>query len=1133
VDITAWLRGLDLTQYEQAFRDNHIGAELLPTLTEADLREIGVASLGHRRRLLAAIAALAGNAAEAGPHAPGPGAATPHAAGAAAATATDSAPAGPQAERRQLTVLFCDLVGSTVLAARLDPEDLHRVTTAYHRGAAEVIGRWGGYVARYMGDGVLAYFGHPQAQEDDPERAAGAGLELVEAVGRLAPPGGSALRARVGIATGLVVVGDVVGGGAEGGAQERGVVGEAPNLAARLQAAAEPDTVVIDAATCRLLGGLFECRELGPVAAKGFPADLRAWRVLRRGGAESRSQALHAAHGAFAPLVGRDEEVGLLLRRWEQAKGGEGRVVLLSGEPGIGKSRLAAELTERLAGEQYARLRYFCSPHHRHSPLFPVVGQIERTAGFDRDDSPGTRLAKLEALLAEAAATRRGDEVALVADLLGLPAGGHNLPPGATPQRLREGLLESLLALVSGLAARRPVLMLCEDAHWIDPTSLELMNLAVERIRRLRVLMLVTFRPEFRPPPWAGLPHVTALALGGLGHREAASLIGRAAGEAALPAAVVEEIVERAGGVPLFVEELTRAAVETGEDGAARALAAAPSPDSPVPAALYASLAARLDRLGPAREVAQIGAAIGREVPYELLAAVARRPEAELRAALDRLVEAGLLFRTGEPPRAVYLFKHALVQDAAYGTLLRARRRELHAGIARALTDLFPEAAEARPEILAHHCAQAGLAEEAAALWGKAGRRAIARSAMAEAVAHLRRALDLLPALPDAPARWRRELDLQTALGNALMAAAGYTAPETGRAYDRARVLCERLGDTLTLALVAIGQCSHHLLRAETEAALGVAEDLLRRAEREGSLEGRLAAHWLIGSTVFQTGDLGRGRAHLDVAAGILEEAGEGAERMAGGKHALVSVPASRGTVMLLLGRYDAAKAQTARALSEARRLERAHLLAHALGMAARHHALLDEETPRPLLDALGEVAAERDFPYWAAELLQHRGLALAEAGETREGLALVREGAARLDGLGAAWHAALALCLAAGLAGGEEGFALVEEASARLARTGLRFFDPEVHRVRGALLAAGGDAAGAEAEFAEAVRVAREQGARHWELRAATGLAGLWRDQGRRAEARGLLAPVHGGFAEELDVPDLRRARALLDGLG
>jgi class 3 adenylate cyclase/tetratricopeptide (TPR) repeat protein len=1118
LDIGTWLRSLGLQRYEEAFRDHHIGAELLTDLTSADLREIGVASLGHRKRLLSAIEALSGSE-EASPLAAEPIPSSPEVPGAPAA-------GGAPAERRQLTVLFCDLVDSAALAVRLDPEDFGGFIRSYQDACAEELGRCGGQVSEFLGDGVLAYFGHPMANEDDADRAVRAGLALVEAVGKLAPPGLPALRARVGIATGLVMV----GGGSANGARDRSPVGGALNLAARLQALAEPGAVVVDAGTRRLLEGLFELADLGPLEAKGLPGRVRAWRVLRRPGAPvgSRSEAIHAAN-APAPLVGRDEEMELLRRHWKQAVAGEGRAVLLSGEPGIGKSRLASSLVEGLAGEPHARLRYFCAPHHQDSPLAPVVAQLARAAGFDRGETPEARLGKLEALLARTAAGQ--DDVALIADLLGLPAvnGGGPPLPALNPQRRRERLLGALLAQFAGLAERQPVLVLFEDAHWIDPTTLELLGMAVERLRRLPALLLVTFRPEFRPP-WAGLPHVTALALGGLGRRDAAALVERTAGDAALADGVVEKIVERAAGVPLFVEELTRAVVEADAQEAdmGSALAAAPLPGSAVPAALHGTLMARLDRLGPAREVAQIGATIGREFTYELLAAVARRPEAELRESLDRLAEAGLVFCTGVPPHATFAFKHALVLDAAYGTLLIARRRELHAAIAQAIETLSPDIAQARPELLAQHFAQAGMAEEAVRRWGAAGKRAIARSAMAEAAAHLRRALEALAAMAETPKRHQCELGLQLELGTALTALHGYAAPETGRVYERARALCEQLGDTPRLVEVAGGQASYHLMRAEVGAALAAAEDLLRRAERDGSLEGRIAAHRLSGIGVFHAGRLEEAREHLEAAAGLLEAAGAEADRLAGGKDALVGVPAHRAAVLGLLGRYGEARKQSRFALAEAERSARPHRSAFTLALVLFFHSLLDEDAP-PLLAALDAIAGEQGFAYMTGHAMMFRGLAKARAGKGQEGIALVRAGAALHDTAGAAWAVPPFLSAVAGLAGGREALAVAEEVFARAEGTGVRFFTPELHRVRGSLLADSGDRIGAEADHAEALRIAREQGAKHWELRTACSLARLWRDAGRPGEARELLAPIYGRFDEGLGTPDLRRAEALL----
>jgi class 3 adenylate cyclase len=641
MNVADWLRGLGLAQYIEAFADNAIDWALLPSLTADDLRDIGVAAVGHRRRLLNAIIALSAPQPE---PPPGPTIAAPG--------SSVLLPSG--AERRQLTVMFCDLVGSTALSARLDPEDLREVIGVYHAAVAEEAARFGGFVAKYMGDGVLVYFGYPQAHEDDAERAVRAGLALSEQVARLET--NARLEARIGIATGLVVVGDLIG---TGESQERGVVGETPNLAARLQGMAPPNGVLIAEATRRLVGDLFDYRDLGAVAVRGFDGPISVWQVLRPSAVESRFEALRAV--ALTPLVGREEELDLLLRRWTRAKSGEGQVVLISGEPGIGKSRLAAAFHERLAGEPHTRLRYFCSPHHQDSALYPFVAQLERAAGFAREDSAETRLDKLEALLAQSGGSP-AETPALFADLLTVPVGKRYPALPADPQRRRELTLAALIGQLDGLARQRPVLIAFEDAHWSDPTSLELLDRVIDRLRRLPVLLVVTYRPEFAPP-WVGQAYVTMLALNRLGWRETAALVAGITEGKTLPATILDHIVERTDGIPLFVEELTKSLLEGGllREEADGYVLDGRLPPLAIPSSLQDSLMARLDRLAPVKEVAQIGAAIGREFCYELLAAVARRGDDELRNALDQLTEAGLVFRRGTPPRATFLFKHALV----------------------------------------------------------------------------------------------------------------------------------------------------------------------------------------------------------------------------------------------------------------------------------------------------------------------------------------------------------------------------------------------------------------------------------------------------------------------------------------
>ena len=610
------------------------------------------------------------------------------------------------------------------------------------------------------------------------------------------------------------MVGEVIG---EGAAQEQAVVGETPNLAARLQSLAEPGTVVIDAATRRLTSGLFEYADLGAIAIKGFAAPVAVARVLRESAAEGRFEALRAAS---TPFVGRDEELALLARRWQQAKAGEGCVVLISGEPGIGKSRLAQVLLERLGAEPHTRLRCFCSPHHQDSALYPTIAQMEHTAGFRRDDTAEQRLDKLEALLARAT-NDLTEPASLIAELLSIPTGERYPPLNLTPQKRKEKTLRALLAQVEGLAAGQPVLMLFEDAHWSDPTSLELLDLIVDRAPALPLLLIVTYRqaPTYSAfaPPWAGRPHVGMISLNRLPPRQRADMIAGVTGGKALPREIAEQIVERTDGVPLFVEELTKAVVESGmlTDAGDRYTAAGPMPVLAIPSTLHASLLARLDRLAPVQEVAQIGAALGRQFSHELISAVAAMPQRQVDDALAQLVSAELIYRRGTPPDAEYTFKHALVQDSAYSTLLRSRRQQLHARIAAILESRFPEVVETQPELLAQHCEEAGLTDTAVGYWLKAGQYAVARWATTAAISQLRKGLDLLSRLPDGSARQLQELNLQIALGYALMAAKGFSSPEAGAAFDRAYRLWQGLDRPPQLGPVLHGQFVVHFVGGE------------------------------------------------------------------------------------------------------------------------------------------------------------------------------------------------------------------------------------------------------------------------------------------------------------------------------
>jgi class 3 adenylate cyclase/predicted ATPase len=1101
VDIAAWLRGLGLEQYEAAFHANEIDASVLPRLTAEDLKDLGVTLVGHRRRLLDAITALSDGlpVAEATPVAAAPSAAR------------------VEAERRQLTVMFCDLVDSTALAARLDPEDLREVIAEYHRAVAAVVAQFDGFVAKYMGDGVLVYFGYPRAHEDDAERAVRAGLGVVDAVDRLDVESVK-LQARVGIATGLVVVGDLIG---EGSAKEQSVVGETPNLAARLQTMAEPAAVVIAAGTRRLLGDLFEYRDLGAVEVKGIAGLVPAWQVLRLSAVASRFEALRGS--ALTPLVGRVEEIDLLLRRWVRARTGGGQVVLISGEPGIGKSRVTAELEGRLHAEPHIRLRYFCSSYHQNSALYPLVDQLARASGFVADDPPAARIEKLEALLARAAPP--DEDVALIADLLSLPASDRHPPPNLSPHRKKERTLEALIRQLDGLARQRPVLMVFEDAHWVDPTSRELLDLTIERVRNLPVLLIVTFRPEFQPA-WTDQPQVTMLTLNRLDGRDRGALVARIAGGNALPDAVVDQIVDRTDGVPLFIEELTKSVLESGV------------PLVGIPTTLHDSLMARLDRLASVRQVAQIGAAIGREFPYPLLRAVSRLSEDELRAALSRLVTSELVFQRGTSSDAVYIFKHALVQDAAYGSLLRNVRQQLHAQIAEALEASFPEVMHDQPEVLAQHYDGAGLVEKAVAYWGKAGQRSAARSATVEAAAQLQKGLDQLVKLPDTPARQRQELEFQMRLGAVLLAVKGHAAPETGRAYARARELWERLGSPSELVGIPYGESFHLAFVGQLDRAQDVAQDLLRLSSHRNDSTGLVLGHYSAGRNLLFAGRFASSRSHLEEAIALYDPNSHRSLVHQIGIPPLEASKAYLGIVLVCSGFLDEGLGRSSAVIAEARELAHAPTLVSGLVLSivalwlVGDNAALDER-----VNELIVMANEHGFPLFRAVGTTVRGWLETTNGNVTEGLSLLERGSRAYRATGAVLWTPYLLALVAeacDIAGRvDKALALLDEALQITDKTGERWFAAELNRHKGELMLQQGHAEAAEELYCKALSIAREQKAKLWELRAAVSLARLHRDQGRRTKARDLLAPIYGWFTEGFDTPDLKEVKALLDELG
>jgi class 3 adenylate cyclase len=1109
MDLGDWLRSLGLGQYEAAFRENEIDDAVLPSLTAEDLKDIGVSIVGHRRKLLDAIAGLR---ADASLKAPPPEAVPP-----IDRSATDTA------ERRQLTVMFCDLVGSTALSSRLDPEDLREIIGVYHRSCTEPsITKAGGFVAKYMGDGVLAYFGYPQAHEDDAERAVRAGLAIIGALGQLSVS--EPLQVRIGIGTGPVVVGDLLGAGE---AQERCIVGETPNLAARLQALAEPNTVVVDPQTRQLLADLFDYRDLGPVVVKGLASPVPAYQVLRPSVVESRFEALHGAR--LTPLVGREEELELLLRRWRQAKAGEGRVVLISGEPGIGKSRLAAAFSERIAGERYTRLRYFCSPHHQDSVLYPTIIQFERAAGFTRDDTVAEKDAKLRALVEPA--SQGEDEITLIAELLSLPNAAAEL--NLSPQRKREKLLEALLHQLEGLTRRRPVLTVWEDVHWIDPTSRELLELIVDRVRRLPVFLVITFRPEFQSS-WGDQPHVTMLTLNRLGERDGAALVQKLAGNAALAGEIIEEIVERTDGVPLFVEELTKAVLETeGEQDRVEAvLTAGSAPTRAIPATLQASLIARLDRLGTAaKEVAQIGAVLGREFGYELIQRVAQRPD--LDKSLAQLAAAGLLFCRGVAPHSSHLFKHALVQDAAYGTLLRARRQELHARVATVLEQHFADLAARRPELLAHHLTGAGEVERAVAQWLKAGQFAAARLAHREAIRHFDRGLGLLGSLPEGSARDGHETELLLGRGLSLFTTEGFNSTAAAQGYERASELAERRHDARQLFMAVYGQWQSNAASGRVLAGSPLSQKLLNLTESEEDIGFRLQAHHSGWTTRWFTGELAIGRRHCEAGRRLYDPERHRSHRLLfGGHDPGVCAFNTAGQIEWLLGYPDTALASGREGLALAERIAHPFSLLQVLIYMSMLH--LNRREPDAALQSIvaAETLAAEQRLALSIEPRFFRGGAFLAQGAVDEAVVCLREG------LGGAVRSArpygLALLAEALALRGKHGAALaaVEEGLQTQETTGQRTWDAELHRLKGIALLDQNKRDESQSAFEESLRVARRQQVRAYELRAATSLARLWGEEGKRTEARDLLAPVYGWFTEGFDTPDLKEAKALLDGL-
>lgn len=1112
MDIETWLHGLGLQQYLAAFRDNAIDADTLPDLTDADLEKLGVV-LGHRKRLLNEIATLT--------------ASTP----AAKVAPVNPAPShGDGAERRHLTVMFCDLVGSTALSARMDPEDLREVIATYQKCVAEIVCQFDGFLAKYMGDGVLVYFGYPRAHEDDAERAVRAALSLVEVVGQV--QAAEPLEVRIGIATGLVVVGDLVGAGQ---AQERGIVGQTPNLAGRLQAVAEPGTIVVSASTRRLLGSRFMLSGLGRHELKGFAEPIECWAVDSVSVSESRFESVRS--GQLTGFVGREHELGLLMELWKMAQHGEGQAVLLSGEPGIGKSRILSELRTLLETYRAASLRFHCSPYYVNSAFYPIIDNFERTLQFTRDETVEQKLAKLEALIVGQYKLSR-DDTRLIAAMLSIPYEARYGAVSMTPQKFKDETLRALIDIVEAAARQQPTVMLFEDAQWADPTTLEAMDLLVHRVRKIPLLVIVTHRPDF-VPRWSRHDYVTSLALTKLTRRQSRAMVARLIGDKTLPADLLERVVGKTDGVPLFVEELIKSILEsTDVKDAGDRWEYAGHPDRlAIPLTLRDLLVARLDRFTPVKEIAQIGAAIGREFGYELIAAVAPHAKPELDQALEQLTASGLAFQQGTPPAAVYTFKHALIQDAAYDSLLRRRRQELHDKIARVIEEHFPSIAATEPELLAHHYTEAKEPGRAIPLWQQAGSLALGRMALTEAIAHLNKGLGLVAALPCSADRDSKELSLRTLLGTAWIGLRGWPSQEVWDALYPALGLANSLRRNDALVPTLFGLWANTFTTGRVAESLCWFTQTLDAAEAYGDSALHILGHYTALVNYSYLGDLVSARQHADHLLALYAEERHG--HLMGVIHQdPKTVGLAYASLLTWLFGYPAQAAQIREAKeAHARGLGHPFDLGWALTMGAtvldplgRHDEVLKRA------EEAEQLGRENSLPVLTAFLGPcHSGTALIHKRKFAEGVASLKAGLAVWEASGGRtglpyWKAVLAEGIAE-LGDLDGALALIGEIIAQIERPGWdeRWCFAEILRIKGWLLSLKGDLPSAERSYVASLHFARRQQAKSWELRTSISYARLMRGQGRVSEAHALLAPVYGWFTEGFDTPDLREAKALL----
>ena len=1047
-------------------------------------------------------------------------------------------PRTPEAERRQLTVMFCDLVDSTRLSSQLDPEDYRDMVRAYQRVCSDIITRFDGHVAQLLGDGLLVYFGYPQAHEDDAQRAVRTGLDILAAMGdlntHLQREKGIQLAIRVGVHTGLVVVGEM--GGA--GRQEQLALGETPNIAARIQGLAQPNTLAISEASYRLIHGYFLCESLGEHTLRGVSQPLHIYRVLRESGIQNRLDIVNTR--GLTPVVGRESEVKLLRERWQQAKSGQGQVVLLSGDAGIGKSRLAQVLKEQVAHEPHIRWECRSAEYYQNTALFPLTELFQRLLRFQVHETPDEKVGKLEQALRQYRLPLE-ETVPLLAPFLALPLSEDHYPPlHLSPQRQRQKTLETIVVILLELAAHQPVLFILEDLHWTDPTTLELLNLLIEQTPTASLLVLLTCRPYFQPA-WHHRSYLSEITVNRLSHAQVEQLVNRMTDGKTFPAEVLQQIIARTDGVPLFVEEITKSLLESGQLTAVNGhyVLAGSLQTLSIPATLQDLLMARLDRLVTAKGVAQMGATIGRQFAYDLLQAVSQLEASTLQRELGRLVEAEIVYQRGLPPQSTYMFKHALIQDAAYQSLLKSTRQQYHQRIAQVLAERFPETTQTQPELLAHHYTEAGITEKAVHYWHQAAQRAVERSAHAEAIAHLRQGLEILVTLPETLERRQREIDMLIALGTSLRVTKGQAAPEVGQTYSRARQLCEYLEDPSQLFPVLRGLWNYSFARAEYQTAHVLGERLLILAQQVQDATMLVAAHRALGTTLFWQGAVAAALPHFTEGLALYDSQQHRAAAFRHGEDSGV-VCLSRGALALwVLGYPDQALTQSQGAVTLAQQLAHPFSLGYALITAAKFHQLRREaHGTQACADAVRSLAQEQGFSYWLSYGYCYRGWALAQQGHAREGIAQFEQGlqAYRATGAEAARSSLLALLAEAygALGEPEAGLAVLTEALTLVGTIGERWYEAELHHLKGELLLQQSSDNQAEAEtcFAQAIAIAQNQQAKSFELRTATSLARLWQQQGKREEARQVLGDVYRWFTEGFDTTDLRDAKALLDAL-